>query len=1021
MDINGSRHWGLHDAVHWPLDATAQDSAAVVWQRCALNPAKHGALRLRSGLPNGVLVPLARSASPVRAALDAQGALLWWDGKVLVSVGAALRDPSGVLHTPDPIRVELTDEITTISAMALGDDGVLYLASGESLWLIDRRERALPQKLDTPGFAATSLAARPGGGVWALDASRGALARTQGTPLPRQGVAVDEDEGAHFHPLTDHPDPARLIVLRARLRADDVGAALATRPDGLLAVLVQRSATAIGRGEAATAVHLLDGNEQLTPAFDVGNAGASGWTPYELAWRDDSTLALLGHAALRDAHGDEQHNAADTVALLYNLDAQTLADVLGGIDDQPPRLEPAGDYLPLIGHDGGPLLVPPPAARLALRADHADVAAAFHTTGALSATPRALSHAGLGYVSNEGIFQIIKRPGGLETLKVPRLRLRPVIAVPQPHRVISGWRANALPAWSVPDSDPVLAPSVIDSHDPQTNWGRLWIEADVPRGCAAVVWLAASDVAPPPLPDVDEAFFGSTSVGSAPSANTKWWPHLVGDASALPTALAAWPDLPRAAWHTRLTEVLGGVSRLSLTSDGDNTPIPDERGLFEALVQRAGVAVRNLQGRRLWVAVELFGNGRDTPSVAALRATGTRFSYRDQYLPALYGESLDGAQANQPSRATGSDFLERLLANFEGEFTRIEGAIANAHTLSQAGSCPAEYLDWLGKWVGLTFDPGLPESRRRSMLRALPALWRLHGTVRGLELALELATGGEISEESVGGDDVLISGGVVSGGEAIVIENWRMRRTFATILGAELFDRDDPLIAGLTRSGNSLVGDTLVLGDPLNPEFMALYRTLTDAPLIGRNDPRLARGAVSVEQGRAQARQTLYDQLAHRVTVLVHNELGGQDLGLMRRVCEWAAPAHVRVNVIPSTAPFICAIASLVGVDTYLLAGDPRRSFTVGGAGPSGTWRRRFGARVDPGSQLGGIDPLGEGATLDAALDDYDFSGGTKPVADIAAPAMQPMSQPLTLDARGSRAAPGRNLVAYRWRLNQRP
>ncbi len=1013
MDINGSRHWGLHDAVHWPLDATAQDSAAVVWQRCALNPARHGALRLRSGLPAGTLVPLARSASPVRAALDAQGALLWWDGQVLVSVGASLRDAHGVLHTPDPIRVVLPDEITTIAAMALGDDGVLYLASGEALWLIDRRERALPQKLDTPGFAASALAARPGGGVWALDGSRGALARTQGTPLPRQGVAVDTDEGAHFHPLTTHPDPARLIVLRSRLRADDAGLALATRPDGLLAVLVQRGSAAVGRGEAPSALHLLNGDEQLTPAFEVGG----GWIPHELAWRDDTTLAVLGHAALKDSQGQEQRNATDTVALLYPIDAVTLQEVLGGIDNEPPRLMPAGDYLPLIGHDGGPLLVPPPAARMALRADHADVRAASGTTGALSSTPRALSHAALGYVSQEGVFQLIPQPGGQPALKVPRLRLRPVIAVPQPQRVLNGWRANALPAWSAPNSDPVLAPSVIDSQDPQTIWGRLWVEADVPHGCAAVVWLAASDVAPPPMPDVDTAFFGSTQVGSTPTATTTWWPHLVGDASALPAELAAWPDLPRAAWHTRPTEVLGGLSRLGVTDD----PVrPQERGLFEALVQRAGVAVRSLQGRRLWVAVELFGNGRDTPTVAAVRTTGTRFSYRDQYLPALYGESLDGAQAAQPSRATGSDFLERLLASFEGEFTRIEGAVASAHTLTQAGSCPAQYLEWLGQWVGLSFEPGLPESRRRSMLRALPALWRLHGTVRGLELALELATGGEVQGGAAAdGSDVRISGGAVSGGEAIVIENWRLRRTFATILGAELFDRDDPLIAGLVRSGNSLVGDTLVLGDPFRPEFMALYRTLTDAP--GRNDRRDDPRRVSVEQGRAQAHHTLYDQLAHRVTVLVHNELGGQDLGLMRRVCEWAAPAHVRVNVIPSTAPFLCAVASLVGVDTYLLAGDPQRSFTVGGAGPSGSWQSRLGRRVDPGSQLGGIDRLGEGATLDASLDDYDFAGGSKPVADIAAPATQALSEPLVLDARGSQAAPGRSLVAYRWRLNERP
>jgi hypothetical protein len=272
----------------------------------------------------------------------------------------------------------------------------------------------------------------------------------------------------------------------------------------------------------------------------------------------------------------------------------------------------------------------------------------------------------------------------------------------------------------------------------------------------------------------------------------------------------------------------------------------------------------------------------------------------------------------------------------------------------------------------------------------------LHGTLRGLELALELASGGEISDAT--GVD-LISGGAISSGAAIVVENWRLRHTFATILGAELFDREDPLIAGLTRSGNSLVGDTLVLGDPLRSEFMALYRTLNDAPTIGPTDPR----SVSVAQGRAQARQSLYDDLAHRATVLVHNELGGHDLGLMRRVAEWAAPAHVLVSVVPSTWPFLCAVASLVGVDTYLLGGAQQRSFTV------------------DSSQLGGIDRLGQGATLDASLEAYDFAGHAQPGAALSAPARAPIDQALFLDASASRAGVGRSLLAYRWRLNERP
>ena len=83
MDVNGSRHWGLHGPGHWPLDPAAAEQAALVWQRCPR--ARHGALQLGSGLAPGGVVPHAASPSQVRAALDAEGALLWWDGARLVS------------------------------------------------------------------------------------------------------------------------------------------------------------------------------------------------------------------------------------------------------------------------------------------------------------------------------------------------------------------------------------------------------------------------------------------------------------------------------------------------------------------------------------------------------------------------------------------------------------------------------------------------------------------------------------------------------------------------------------------------------------------------------------------------------------------------------------------------------------------------------------------------------------------------------------------------------------------------
>lgn len=177
------------------------------------------------------------------------------------------------------------------------------------------------------------------------------------------------------------------------------------------------------------------------------------------------------------------------------------------------------------------------------------------------------------------------------------------------------------------------------------------------------------------------------------------------------------------------------------------------------------------------------------------------------------------------------------------------------------------------------------------MLAAAPqlAVWR--GTRRGLELALELVTEGGVTR-----------------GEVTVLEEWRLRRTWATILGADLADEQDPLLEGLAVSGNSIVGDTLILGDEHHREFMAVFGDATLSP-----------------EDRA-AVQAFYRRTAWRVTVLVTEALDRETLGLVKRTVAAESPAHLRVQVRQVSRSFIVGVAALIGIDTHVGVEPPLRT-----------------------------------------------------------------------------------------------
>lgn len=383
---------------------------------------------------------------------------------------------------------------------------------------------------------------------------------------------------------------------------------------------------------------------------------------------------------------------------------------------------------------------------------------------------------------------------------------------------------------------------VLDSGMPDTQWHKIILEGCIPRSCQLKVSVYCTD----------EIVSGEKK-------------------SFLPQHKPLWVPLT--------SELPFHKGRFALK--------PGEHGLFEILLQRPEGEVRELRGRYLQLRLEFSGDGRSSPAIHAIRVYYPRLCWQESFLPQHFHQQKM-VDENNHEAANGADLRQRILASLECMLTPIEQGIAAAECLFDPQIAPDQMLTTMAELLGISEMPEQwPEARRRRLVEQAGLLQQRHGTYAGLVLALDIATDG-----------------AVAAGKIVPLENFRFRRTLSTILGESFDDKQHPLTLGTGHSGNSIVGDSLILTKKGAREFLAL----------------LSSDSYSNEDDGLNDKQRVdefFDKYAHRITILLHGDAKQWQFNV-DEVLQKHAPAHLQWLVKITDHPFVLGLAPLLQIDTYL-------------------------------------------------------------------------------------------------------
>lgn len=276
--------------------------------------------------------------------LDQFGNYARWDAPS----GLVMAGGSGPTDAPPPNEVTIfAPGQPNVTDLAMGYDGILYIAAGGALIMIDQRNRWPNYTLTVADFSFWRLAALPEGGVLALDRSKPQLGKVSGQPL--QTGPVDTPNPGILRPCQANQNPPR-IVSRFALPTGETFVALA--PMDMTQQPAQFVVMSWAANNAANQIATIRiFNETALSGAPLQLGGVR--LPYAIAWLGNQQFAVFA-TNLNEALIFDLADAGDTLVPAgetYILAANNVGPMVHGFNLPPNYANAAGStpiMLPLL-------------------------------------------------------------------------------------------------------------------------------------------------------------------------------------------------------------------------------------------------------------------------------------------------------------------------------------------------------------------------------------------------------------------------------------------------------------------------------------------------------------------------------------------------------------------------------------------------------------------------------------------------------------------------------------------------